>query len=86
MTLCLRERDLEWREIDDEIVALDGRDGVYLSVHGAGALVWRLLADAATREGLVDALVERYQIDSARAGQDVDSFLSTLSERGLLTS
>lgn len=86
MTLCLRKRDLEWRDIDDEIVALDAQGAVYLAVHGSGAFLWRLLADSSTRDGLVDALVETYEIDAARAGDDVDEFLTTLNERGLLAS
>jgi hypothetical protein len=84
MTLCLRRDDLDWQEINGEIVALDGKDAVYLAVKGSGAMLWRLLADSATRDGLVDALVETYGIDSGLAGGDVDAFLSTLTARGLL--
>jgi len=86
MTLCLRGPDLDWREIDDEIVALDTRDAIYLAVRGSGAVLWRLLADSTTRGGLVNALVETYGIDETRAGEDVDAFLATLNERGLLAS
>jgi hypothetical protein len=84
MTLCLREQDLDWREIDDEIVVLDVRDAMYLAVRGSGAVLWRLLANTTTRDGLVDALVETYDIDETRAAGDVDEFLATLNERGLL--
>lgn len=87
MTLCLRDHDLDWREIDNEIVALDGREGVYLSVHGAGTLVWRLLdGTPTTREALVGAVVERYAIEEERAAGDVDAFLGTLQAHGLLAS
>ncbi len=86
MTLCLRKQDLDWRDIDDEIVALDARGSVYLAVRGSGALLWRLLTDATTRDRLVEALVETYDVDEARAGDDVDEFLMTLSGRGLLAS
>ncbi len=34
MTLRLRTDDLEWREIDNEIVLLDGRQATYLSTNG----------------------------------------------------
>jgi hypothetical protein len=86
MTLCLRAQDLDWREIDDEIVALDAQGAVYLAVRGSGALLWRLLANSTTRDGLVEVLVERYEVDASRAGDDVDAFLSTLSQRGLLAA
>jgi hypothetical protein len=86
MTLRLRERDLEWREIDDEIVVLDGHDAAYLAVSGAGTLIWHLLSERTDRKALIDALVETYGIDDARAGEDVDTFLRVLVDRGLLAS
>ena len=64
MTLCLRKEQLEWRDIGDEIVALDAEDSVYLAARGSGALLWRLLAESTTRNGLVEALVETYGIDA----------------------
>lgn len=86
MTLRLREGDLDWREIDDEIVVLDGRDAVYLAIHGSGTLVWRLLREPTTRDALVDAVVDAYEIDHEHAGDDIDTFLATLSERDLLAA
>lgn len=86
MTLSLREQDLDWRDINDEIVALDAQGAMYLAVRGSAAVLWRLLAGAATRETLVEMLVKTYEIDAATAGDDVDEFLLTLSERGLLLS
>lgn len=86
MPLQLRRTDLDWREIDDEIVALDGSSSVYLSVRGAAALVWRMLAGNTSRASLIDALVQRYGITSERAAGDVDGFLAELDERGLLSS
>ena len=86
MTLRLREGDLDWREIDDEIVVLDGRDAVYLAIHGSGTLVWRLLCESTTREALVEAVVDAYEIDHEHAGDDIDAFLGSLAERELLVS
>jgi hypothetical protein len=86
MPLCLREQDLDWREIGDEIVVLDGRAAVYLAVQGSGAVLWRLLADSTTQDRLVEALVETYRIDSVRAADDVEEFLTALNAQGLLAS
>ena len=84
--LSLRDNDLSWREIDDEIVALDGQGAVYLSVRGAGALVWRLLADSTDRDRLVQAVSETYDVDSDQATRDVETFLAQLEDRELLVS
>jgi hypothetical protein len=86
MTRSLRRQDLDWRDIQDEIVVLDTRSGVYLCLQGSGALLWRLLGESTTRDALVEALVGTYDIDPTRAGEDVDEFLATLDERGLLAA
>jgi hypothetical protein len=86
MTDLLRLRDdkLEWREIDEEIVALDGRTSEYLSVNRSGAALWPLLLAGATRGALVERLTEAFDVDRATAERDLDAFLEVLSERDLL--
>jgi hypothetical protein len=84
--LKLREEDLTWREIDGEIVAIDVAKSAYLSSNPAGSLLWTMLASGATREELATRLVETFGIDRERAETDVDAFLASLDERGLLAS
>ena len=86
MTLRLRTEELNWRQIDDEIVALDGRDGAYLAITGSGALLWPLLVAGATPGQLVSTLVDSYGIDESRAAADTEVFVSALSDQGLLAA
>jgi hypothetical protein len=55
-----------------------------LAVNNAGRVLWATLADGATRDELVQALVDAFGIDRSRAGADVDAFTSELVERDLL--
>lgn len=82
--LQLRTDDLEWNDIDGEIVALDVRRATYLTVNGPGALLWRMLAKRATRHELVGALLSGYDVEEPVAVRDTDAFLSSLSQHGLL--
>jgi uncharacterized NAD(P)/FAD-binding protein YdhS len=84
--LRLRQHGLEWREVDDEVVALDLDTARYLATNRTGALLWDQLAAGATRETLVARLVETWDLDEARAAADVDAFLAMLADRGLLES
>lgn len=86
MTLRLRTEDLEWREIDTEIVILDGRGADYLTLNGSGAVLWRKLAGNATRDQLVDALLDAFEVDHSTAAADTDVFLAALARQGLLAS
>jgi Coenzyme PQQ synthesis protein D (PqqD) len=82
--LRLRTSDLEWREIEDEVIAVDVQTSTYLSANSSGMVLWRALARGTTRKALVDRLVEIYGIDGERAGADVDRFLDDLRSRDLL--
>lgn len=84
--LKLRSDELDWRQIDDEIVALDARRAEYLGVDGSGLVLWHALREGASRDQLVATLVERYAISHERAGADVDTFLAELTSRELLVS
>lgn len=82
--LRLREEELDWREVEGEIVALDLRASEYLAVNGTGLPLWAALASGATRDELVDGLVETHDLERIRAEQDVDAFLADLESRDLL--
>jgi hypothetical protein len=83
-TFRLRDGDLEWREVEGEIVALDVRASTYLSVNKTGTVLWPQLTAGASRDDLVAALTARYGVDDEAAGRDVDAFLDALETRGLL--
>jgi hypothetical protein len=85
-TLRLQRERVDWREIDDEIVALDLENSTYLSINRTGRLIWPALERGATRDELVEALTSTYGVDRERAAADLDVFLAQLRERGLLSS
>lgn len=84
MSVRLRAAKLEWRRVDDEIIAVDASQWTYLSANGSAALLWEALARGTTRDELVETLLAEFAIDRERAAADVDAFLADLAERGLL--
>ena len=82
--LRLRDADIVWRSIDDEIVILHRADWQYLTVNETGALLWMRLVDGATRTELVSLLVSKYGVEVPRAEDDVDAFVELLSGCDLL--
>lgn len=82
--LRLRAEELDWTQIDEDIVILDGRGALYLTLNGSGALLWRMLAASATRDELVRGLLEAHDIQEDQALADTDAFLGDLCERGML--
>ena len=80
----LRGEGIAWTDVDGEIVALDEGAAVYLAANEAGGMLWRALAEGATRESLAAALAASTASRAERAEADTDAFLAALRERGLL--
>ena len=85
MTLLrLNEAAVSWQEVDGEIIALQHDSSEYLSTNGTGALIWKSLAEGASREHLIGLIVREFGVDRTRATEDTDAFLDTLCAHGLL--
>jgi hypothetical protein len=82
--LRLRENEVDWREVEGELVVLDLRESRYLAINRTGQVLWTALASGATKDLLVERLIEAFGIDRARAVADVEAFTSELDSRGLL--
>jgi hypothetical protein len=83
-TIRLRGDEVEWREVDGEVVALDVRASTYFVVNHTGAAIWPRLLVGATRAELVTEISERYDVADADAARHVDAFLESLREKDLL--
>jgi hypothetical protein len=81
----VRLRDgVEWRTVEDQILALDTGSSTFFNTNETGALLWSELSEGRTRAELEDTLVKKYDIEPAAARRDIDAFLDTLARHGLL--
>ncbi len=80
----LKEPDVVWREVGDEIVILDTRSSEYLSLNDSGAVLWARLSDGATDQDLRQELVSKFGIDEDLAERDVNEFLASLRRLDML--
>ena len=82
--LRLRPDGLHWRELDDEVIALDAARSQYVATNPAGTLLWEALAAGATRGELARVLVRTYGLSEEQAAGDAAAFLRQLEAEGLL--
>jgi hypothetical protein len=75
---------VEWRRVEDEVIALDVARREYFAINDSGTVLWPLLVEGATEQQLVDALAARFGLPETVATGDVMAFLSTLDDRALL--
>ena len=83
-TIRLREEKLRWLESGEEVVAFDEMGAAYFGLNPAGSTLWRRLAAGSSREDLIAALVDEFELDAERAAADVDAFLQQLDAAELL--
>jgi len=82
--LRIRPGSVEWRELEQEVVAVDTRRSIYMAVNRSGAILWPALLAGTTFDELVDRLSESYGLDRDAAQRDVDTFVRALDEQDLL--
>ena len=72
------------RRVEEDVVILDVTSGRYFALDGAGALIWELLEDEATRDELIDTVVASFDVDHDEAAVDIDELIAELADRGLV--
>ena len=82
--LKIREDDLSWRQVGDEVIVLDLRSNAYLSINETGTALWEMLVEGSTAPTMASRLVADYGVEEGRARADIEEFLAMLARRGLL--
>jgi hypothetical protein len=82
--LALANERLIWHEVDDQVMVLDKRTWHYLSINDSGTLLWRQIAQGATRAELIARLRHDCELDEQAAARDVQAFISMMQEHGIL--
>lgn len=82
--LRVRKERVTWRDVDGEVVGLNLPASTYFSANPSGSLLWPLLVAGTTRAEMTDRLVGSFEIDPERAASDVEAYVVSLDELGLL--
>jgi hypothetical protein len=75
---------IDWRVVEDEIVVHDLTTDEHLTLNHSAAALWEPLVAGASEEGLVERLVDEYDVSGAQARADVSAFVADLLDRRLL--
>ena len=58
-------------------------DGI-INLNETGRMLWQILEKETSKEALVEALTQKFDVSSDEAEQDVEEFLGTLKQAGCL--
>ena len=71
-------------EVDGELVLMNTDSGTFYSLDGTGLAIWRAIDGTRNRDTIVSTLAADFDAPVETIAPDVDAFLSTLREAGLL--
>jgi hypothetical protein len=80
----LKDPELVWVQVQDEVVVLDTRTSLYSSLNHSAAKLWVALSTGTTVTELETLLQEDYGVDIETAKRDVASFVEVLREQDML--
>jgi hypothetical protein len=71
-------------ELEETMVLADTDSGATLALEGASADIWSALVRRGTRDGVVEEILQRYDVSQVQAHADVDATIVELVRRGFL--
>jgi hypothetical protein len=71
-------------EVGDEVIFLHEGEGVYYSLDGVGAVVWKALETPRKFGEIVGLILEEFDVEEEALRQDLVSLASSLTEKGLM--
>ena len=72
------------RMVGDETVLMDLATGTYFGLDGVGKRIWESIAEGSNLAAVVTVITTEFEVEQARAQEDVIEFVSELVDRGLL--
>ena len=77
--------DLAFRQIEDQMVIVDPRGGIMHTLNEVGCFAWQQMDEGnTTLAGLIEAVVQQFEVDEGHARQDLQGFLGELEGKELL--
>ena len=71
-------------DVEDEVVILGLKDGVYYGLNPVGAFIWNLIQKPKTVAELRDAVLEEYDVSEEVCNSDLQELITELSDKGLV--
>ncbi len=76
--------DVLSQEVNGEIVLLDLKAETYYGLDPVGAAAWKLIGEGHGRDGVVEAMLQAYDVERSRLETDIDALLAGLLAAGLI--
>ena len=83
-TQLSRNAELFSSEINEDLVMMDEKQGLYFCLNEVGKAIWQLLDKPASYAELIRSLTQAYQVDRQQCQTDVELFLQQMIKHQLV--
>ena len=83
-TVLSRRAGLMAADMNGSAVMMDIMTGKYYNLGTVGGRIWELLEEPMTIAAMVEKLTAEYDVSAEKCRSDIEPFLNTLLDRGLL--
>ncbi len=73
-----------FRELAGEAVLLDLKSQRYFGLDPIGTRIWQLLDEQGRTDGILQTMLDEFEVEEAQLRQDLAAFLQQLEEAGLI--
>ena len=77
-------KNILFREMQGEAVLLNTETGLYFGLDPSGTAAWQMMQKQKELRGVLDGLLQEYEVDAETCREDLLKFASTLQKNGLV--
>lgn len=77
-------KNILFREMQGEAVLLNADSGIYFGLDSAGTVTWNLMQKQKNFQGVLNGLLQEYEVDAETCREDLLKFASNLQKNGLV--
>jgi len=83
--MFVRSPSALWTELDGQFMLMNIENGSYYEMTGIGGVIWHMLETPRSEVDIVEAIMDRYQVEREQCARDVRAFLDKLVATHVVT-
>lgn len=83
--MFVRSPSALWTELDGQFMLMNIENGSYYEMAGIGGVIWQMLETPQSEADIVEAVLNRYQVEREQCTRDVRAFLDKLLATHVVT-
>lgn len=80
MSVYMQNKNIIFRQEGDEAIIFNPDTAAILVINSTGCLIWSMCDGKNTRQDIIHAMLDEFEVSRSRAEEDADKFLGNLEK------